>query len=350
MAEQTIKGYILIPDQLLSININFNSMLIDAASEKAASIVQASKTGTISKVGFLTGTVTTGDTVDVRLETVSAANGDPTGTLLGTNSNGSQVIADADDNTWFLTTLTTGVAVTKGDIFAVVIVNGAAPGNLNIKAAAKPVSYDMFPYNDLYETSWTKRGYDCPCVAFEYSDGSYETMTGVWPVSAFNTYAFNNTSTPDHRGLKFKLPFPFRLIGFWALLDLDENVDVKLYDSDGTTVLETLSIDKDIRWVNNYGFHHYYFVSNHSLLKDVFYRLVFEPTTTTSIGLHTFSVNAAAIMDSFAGGQNFHATSKKDAGWTDVTTERPLMNLLIDGFDDGAGGGGGGARNPLGVI
>ena len=59
----------------------------EAANEQAAGVFQAPFTGTIDKVIFATGTVATGGTVDVRLETVSIANGDPTGTLLGTNSN-----------------------------------------------------------------------------------------------------------------------------------------------------------------------------------------------------------------------------------------------------------------------
>ena len=93
MAFQTIPGGLAIPvppNSGTSSTTFGTPMLLNAASEEAAGVLYAPKTGTISKIGFLTGTVTTGDTVDARMETVSAANGDPTGTLLGTNSNGSQ--------------------------------------------------------------------------------------------------------------------------------------------------------------------------------------------------------------------------------------------------------------------
>jgi len=77
------------------------------------------------------------------------------------------------------------------------------------------------------------------------------------------------------------------------------------------------------------------------LTKDVFYRLVLEPTSATDITSYHFSVNAAAVMDVEEGGQNFHYTEKKDGGWTDTVTDRPMIGLLIDQFDDGAGGAGG---------
>lgn len=193
MAFQTIPGGLIIPSKGSDENPSFQDLLIDAASEKAASIVRAGKTGTIDKVGFKTRTVTTGDTVDVRLETVDLATGNPSGTLLGTNSNGSQVIGDADDNTWFTTALTTGVAVTKGDLFAVVIVNGSVPGNMNI--AAFNWNRSLFPYALLFTTVWTRPGTNRGSnFSFEYDDGSYTVSPGVMAVLSNATVAFSSAS------------------------------------------------------------------------------------------------------------------------------------------------------------
>jgi len=348
MAEQTIQGRFEVPQMILDRSPAIVGITIDAASEKAAFVFRAPKTGTISKVAFRTETVTTGATVDVRLETVSTANGDPTGTLLGTNSNGSQVIADADDDTWFTTSLTTGVAVTRGDLMSAVIVNPAgSPGSMLIAELDDSLVFYGFPYGDAYTASWSKRT-DYAIMAFEYDDGSYATVPQAFPVSNINSVAFNNTSDPDHRGLKFKLPFPFRLAGIWLLLDLDGDADIKLYDSDGTSVLATTSIDSNVRYTTSSKVLFVDFASPQSLSKDVSYRVVVEPTSATSVTLFDFDVNSAAVMDAFSGGQDFHHTEKKDAGWTDTTTKRPWIGLLIDGFDDGAGGSTSGARNPLG--
>ncbi|MFQ5804771.1 MAG: hypothetical protein ACE5JQ_17920, partial [Candidatus Methylomirabilales bacterium] len=340
MAEQTFPGGLWIPHPpiMQSAAPNLQNMLIDASTEKAAGVFRAPKTGTISKVGFLTGTVTTGATVDVRLETVDLANGDPSGTLLGTNSNGSQVIADTDDNTWFTTTLTTGVAVTKGDLLAVVIAN-AGSGNMNIRN----VRYDFTGgYSDLFTAAWVKDN-DSPGFGLEYSDGSYAYSPHVWPVSGLTSNLnFNSSSTPDERGLIFQLPFPFRVTGCWLTVDLDNAADVVLYDSDGSTALETLSLDPDVRMDTAQRIFLLTFAGTQSLSANTNYRLVLKPTTTSNIRVSFFSVDAAAVMDALEGGQNFQYTERTDAGaWTETATDRPFVGLICDGFDDGVGGGGG---------
>ena len=59
MAFKAIPGGFHIPNMIQEGTGSFKSLLIDAASEKVAGIVFAPKTGTISKVGFSTRTVTT---------------------------------------------------------------------------------------------------------------------------------------------------------------------------------------------------------------------------------------------------------------------------------------------------
>ena len=348
MAEKTVIGGLWIPYPPFKGNAQpgFSNMLIDASTEIAGGVIRAPKDGDIAKVGFQTGTVTTGATVDVRLETVSLTDGDPTGTLLGTNSNASQVIGDGDDNTWFTTALTTAPTVTKGDLLAVVIAN-ASTGNMNIRRS-NGESPTGFPYSDLFTTAWAKSALT-PNFALEYSDGSYASFPGSYAMSAISTRTFNSSDTPDERGLIFQMPFPFRLTGFWFYADIDEALDIVLYDSDGSTALETLSLDKDVRFSNANRIHLLSFAGTQSLSKDTNYRLVFKPTTTTDGKTLDFDVNAAAIMDSFGGGQKFHHTERTDAGsWTETTTRRPFMGILCDGFDDATGGSASGARNPLG--
>lgn len=331
MALQTIPGGLWIPHPYLlgDAGVTFNVMLLNGSSEKAAGVFRAPKTGTISKVGFLTGTVTTGVTVDVRLETVDLANGDPSGTLLGTNSNGSQVIADSDDNTWFTTTLTTGVAVTKGDLLAVVIAN-AGSGDLNIrhKRIDRP---SKFPYTDHFTASWTKNN-NSSVFSLEYSDGSYAYSPGVWPASTQINPGYGSGSDPDEKALIFQLPFPFRVTGVWVSIDLEgAPADIILYDSDGTTELRNTSLDPDVVFSNQARIILLSFAGTDSLSANTNYRLSSKPTSATQIKLGEFDVDAVAIMDAFEGGQNFHHSERTNAGaWTEITTRRPLMGLLID--------------------
>ena len=72
--------------------------VIDANDEKVAFVVLLQKAGDISTVHFRTGTVTTGDDVLVRLETVDQTTGNPTGTLWGTTTSATVTVADGDDD------------------------------------------------------------------------------------------------------------------------------------------------------------------------------------------------------------------------------------------------------------
>ena len=96
-------------------------MLIDAADEAAAFIVQVPVTGTLT--GFIAklGTVTTGATIQCRLETVSTADGKPTGTLYNANATGSLVVLATDDNKVVSFSFGSSFTVTAGDIVAFIV-------------------------------------------------------------------------------------------------------------------------------------------------------------------------------------------------------------------------------------
>jgi len=328
---------------------------LDAANEKAAFIFRAPKTGDIAKLCFSTRAVVTGATVDVRLETVDVATGFPTGTLQGTNTNGSQVIQDADDNKWFATPLTSNANVTKGDLLAFVI---AAPdsGTFDIDVVVIGDDYGAFPYVCSYTGSWAKSSIAKPSFALEYSDGSYPYIPGVTPhYSSTVLQTYNNTDTPDIYGLRFKAPFSARISGFWVWADLDANADIKLISGGSTTEL-SLSIDSDV-WAGNdgRGAGRYSFDSDFILVKDTYYRLVLEPTTSTDISLYKYrfdDTTSPNIMSAVFGGGNCHMTSAKspsvEGDWTNTTNELPMMGVFLDQFDDGAGGGGG--RRPRAFL
>jgi hypothetical protein len=88
-----------------------------------------------------------------------------------------------------------------------------------------------------------------------------------------------------------------------------------------------------------------------ALLANTFYRVVLLPTTTGARNyLYSTSVNLAAELDFWPGGQNFHWTSVNgaptaEADWAQTLTKRPLgWSLIFDQFDDAvAAAGGGGA-------
>lgn len=328
--------------------------VIDAASEAVGMVLTAKKTGNISNIIWGTRTVTTGATIDVRVETVSLSTGFPTGTLFTTNSNGSQVVANTDDNTTFSTALTAAAAVTKGDHIGVVIQNPAASfGNMQIAGQGANNGVDV--YADSYPCfltggSWAMVTQPPLILGLQYDDGSFEYYEGLYPISSFTSVAFSSSSNPNHRGLRFQVGTPVRVIGFWAAIDLDSSADVLLVDNDwdGTDgdALGKIFVDTDLRVSAGVRPFRQEFPTPITLSANTTYRLIVRPTTTTNLSIYYMSVGAAARWDQTEAGQQWYYTTANNPNdatdWTDTTTDRPLMGIVIDGVDDGAGGAGGG--------
>lgn len=324
-------------------NLGTGSFVLDGASEKAAQIFAASATKSIRKVYFRTAGVTTGATLDVRIETVDAS-GDPSGTLWATDTNISHVLADTDDNNWNLTAaLTADASVTRGDKFAVVIANPAASfGNFQLNSCNDEET-SGFPYADLFTASWAKVNQRL-LITVEYSDGSYEPLFGsTHPGAPVNNNTFNSGTATNERGNIFQIPFPARATGCWAVLDADGPFAVKLYDSNGTDVLCTTGTHASaLRPITTPGHFFLPFTATANLAKDTNYRIVIVPTSTTNIITYDFEVPAAAFMDSFPGGQKVHQTIKTSGNWAEDNTNRVYVGVQLDAFDDGTAVGGGG--------
>lgn len=304
---------------------------LDAAAEQFALILEAPKAGTISKVMFPVGSVTTPGNVDVRLETVDATTGDPTGTLLATNTNGAQALSTA--NTSYTTTLTAGAVVTQGQRFAVVI--AWASGNYQIRSASGNLgSSVLYPYNDHFTGAWVKV-FCSPTFALEYSDGSYPPLDYGIAWSVFTTVTVNTGTTPDEIGSRFMVPVRMRVRGLYAYADFDGDADLLLYDA-ASSVLASNSMDKDIRASTSPGVQRGTFAASVTLTPNAVYRAILKPTSVTSLAVAVMDLPAAAVREAMPGGLDWQYTSRTDAGvWTETTTRYMPIGLIVDGLDDG---------------
>jgi hypothetical protein len=368
MAIQTILGGAMLPPIRTSQDsIALNHIgTISAADAAVAVVCQAPKTGNIRKVVWGTRTVTTGATCDLRIETIDASTGHPSGSLWAANTNGSVVIVDTDDNAVFTTTLTADAAVTMGDTLAVRLNNpNTSFGNMqvftiwNLQSSAQ----SMLPYIRFFNgTSWAAVNIGFPMLMFEYDDGSYAPIAGCYPVAAsITTHTLSTSTTPDVAGARFRLPFPCRIRGAWVGMNATGDCKVMLVSTGynqgaGTGILATATIDKDIRRNSaGIGPHIVEFAAPYELAANTYARLVVEPTTTTSLGgVYDVALASAAQLDSWFIGQDWHLTTAKDptadGDWTNYnlgTFRTPLqLGLWIDGFGDdtGVGGSGGVSR------
>lgn len=321
----------------------FATAVIDASGEKVAFILQAPKSGTIDRVCFRTATVTTGQTVDVRVETVGA-DGYPTGALWGTNTNGAQVIASADDNVWFEKTLTAGATVTKGDVFAIVISLSGA-GNMQI-AYWSPIHTAARPYGAHFTASWAKLA-GAPVCAVRYNNESYGHLMGVYPWTAATNSQWSDSTNPDERGNKITVPMACRVVGAWMnAASVLGDFTIKLYDS-GLSLLESIDVDGDhTGGVAIVGDYKVMFGTSVTLAAGASVFLTKRVTTATQSNLFEYTVPAGLQADGGTpgGGRMLYATRNNDAGaFTEDATRLAHIGLLVDGLDDGAGGSGSGA-------
>lgn len=355
MALTTIPGGLWIPgvysDNTMPVAFS-NPGIINDADDKFAVILRIPKTGTLDKFEWRTdvsAAVAAGSNVRCSFQDVSLVNGDPDGTQdQFRDIGGASIISSSWIAPGLLTSdgTDTGVkrSVTRGDLLACVIEYSTftAADTFRTAMPSGPTLISRFPYMDQFETAWVKVTNLIPLLALKYNDGTYEHLgPHIYPLSVLNAPAFNNGSTPDERGMIFQFPASVKVGGCWVGIDQDEAVDIVLYDSDGTTPLVTVSLDKDVRAGTAGQIVTHFFSSDVSLLANTNYRLAVKPTTGTNISTYDFDVNAAALLNAVEGGQNWHYTQRTDAGaWTQTTTKRPFMGLLVTAIDDGAGGSG----------
>lgn len=336
MALQTINGGLILGDLADGDALPaFNGLTMDASGEKVAFVFTVPKTGNISKVGFRTGTVTTSETLAVTLQTVSAVNGDPTGSAYGGMTEGTQAAPAA--TTAYTVSLGTAAAATAGDVVAAVIEFDSSVGSLQIVGIA--TAYRVgFPYPDLFTAAWAKQAFVQPVLWLEYDDGSYAVVDGCRPWSAISMPAWAANSTPDEHALKFTLPFPSRLRACEIITAIAQPFDLVLYE--GTTSLVSLSIDAD-QAATGSTCRYKRLLTSGDLDAGTAYYFAMKPTTNNNVSWAEIDVAAAAVMGSMSLGTSAHYASRTDGGaWSDTTTKRPLVRLWFDKLDDGAGGGG----------
>lgn len=311
-------------------------MLLDAASEKAAIVFAAPKTGTIDRVGFMVRAMTTSATVDVRLETVDAS-GNPSGTLFGTNTNVAKSTLVA--NTYYEVTLTAGASVTRGQKLALVIVNPAvSAGNFEIGRTGAVIS--TFPFTAHWTGSWAFAGN--PWIGhIRYSDGSYPRTEGFIP-GIVAAIAYNLNATTDEAGNKMTLPFACKVSGIWTynlVTSATGDWDAVLYD-DLDNVIKSVSMDGDLTAKlasSNVPFI-CPFDSEITLYAGQVVRVIKKPTTATNVQIPYFSVTANAYAEALPGGLSVVGTTRVNAGaWTDNPAVPSGIGLIISALPDGAG-------------
>lgn len=354
MAQVTIPGGLWMPApwQVGTAAPAHTGLTMDAAAEKYAMIFDVPRSGVLESFEFRTATVLNNPDNGIR---ISFQNLDASGDPDGTQDQFRDITGTINSNTWFAPGLITsdgtdgGVkrTVTAGDRLAVVIefISFTASDSFQI-AGLSMVSgsaelLDTQNYVDHFTAAWAKNTTVLPLGALKYvTDGFVPIHDQIYPVQTFNTRTYGNGSTPDEIALYFQVPFSGACDGFWVRSDVDADVDVVLYDSDGTSTLASYTIDSSAR-ITTAGAIYQGHWAPVTLSANTNYRLSIKPTSASTFSLYTLTTNSAALMGGAPGGTAWHRSERTDAGaWSQTTTERPLAGLHFASVDVSAGGGG----------
>lgn len=360
MAFQTFNGGFIWPDPQFGQDFGnspaTSELTIDASGEKVGFVFVAPKTGNIDLAAWYVKSKTTNGTLDLTMETVDAATGLPSGTLIATNTSGSFSNTSADQAC--AVTLTAVAAVTKGTQYAMVISQNA--GNCTIQLFNPNLRFGSKLTYPLHYTggAWSATSAApartlAPNIGLRYDDGAYYYIPGVMCFSTTALTTFNNTTATRERGLAFTLPFPGRVTGFFLIGSVNlSDYEVILATTDGTARL-TFGGDKDLnsRYGNYNGALQGYFSSTYDLAAATKYYLTLKPTSASNVSLREVTIIDATVpaqMGMLNGGTAAYLVTRDSGGaYTETTSQRPYgMGIVVSGFDDGAGGAGGGMILP----
>lgn len=355
-----------LPGGAISNNLGVSILTFDSAADRLAWVGRSPYADSLTTIYLGTRTVTTGCTINVRIETVT--NGRPSGTLWATDTSVSVVVADTDDNNVKTATLTAAASLSAGSEFAIVIT--VASGTPNFQFAGTPGallgswgSHYPLCLQDTGTGTWVGAsfGSGLAWIAQFASRGIVQLANLHSAAVSTPITSYNSGTTPDERALRFQVPFKCRVIGIRAcMFNIAAGADMtfSLWDATGDADGEALgqaTLDGDFALTTTQDGHVDLYFSPVTLDIGTTYYAGVRADTANSIGLGELS--NALVSNALTGlfgvnAQSYLSTRTWTAGaagaWSDTTTTMPLIYLIIDQLDDGAGGGGGLAAVPIG--
>lgn len=339
---------VLLPTPVLeALNIVSTNTLIDGSTEKVAAVFVVPRTGTLSGVELLLGTVSQAPSNGVKFsfQDVDLSTGNPDGSA----DQYRVVTSGISSSAW----LASGVmddagtgsgnkrSVTRGQILSLVMEFQSFNASDSVRWAifsTIATNPGHFPFVALNTGSWAKNTV-VPIIVLKYDDNTYEQITfplGPPPIKTITSlsYASDNV-TQDEAGMRFIPASRMTVSGVWAAVDADENCDLILYDA-SNNVLGSFSVDKDVRRTTTGGVFVGLFSSDVELTPGNTYRISIKPTTTTNIALSYYTVDSADILNATQVDSSWQWTQRVDAGaWSDTATQRPFAGLVVSKFSDG---------------
>lgn len=319
---------------------------LDAAGEYIAYIFCAREAMTLSHVAFRNGAATGSPVGSIRIEDV-AADGTPSGNLWAANTEVSTGTLSA--NTTALYALTASASISKGQMFAVKILYTSGTSFVVQHAGNPAASQFQIPYQctNTSGSAVKARLSSTKILALGSSTTTFYSQPAICAATAVTVSSFNNTNSAA-RGLRFQVPFKCRAVGIcYYSHTAAGDYNAVMYDDGGTELSSSsTAFDGDHSGSTAaVGVTNVYFDNAVTLSPATWYRAAIEPSSATNCSLTTQTLLSAAYRSGTLFGTNAHYTTRASGSWTDTATDQiPLLDIIIDQLDDGAGAAGGGLK------
>lgn len=341
----------------------YQAHTLDATTDRYAVVFRAEEDMTVTSVQFRQGTVTGApDALRVGLQDVDAASGLPNGTWIGGVSNYQALtIVSGNNNSFVTATLPISVTLIRGQVVALVLqpVTGGGGGAGwdagDFMTVSRTIATVAYGHRGPYAVDNAAKSTNQNCV-FKITTAS---RTYGLPIESITSRSNNNAGTAGaatEYGMYFRIPTSVcstykingaRIAGVASAGDWY----LRLYDTNGTTVLQEVFVDKDeVSMGTAYPSVIYWDTSTLATLNaGSYYRLVFAPATATATGaIYAWELDAAGDRICFVGDANdISATERSLAGaWVETNTRIWAIQALVSDITAPVGGGGL-AANPL---
>jgi hypothetical protein len=323
----------------------FQTHTLDAPGDLYTVVFRTWEPMVVTSVSFRQGTVTGNpDSLRVGLQEVDTTTGLANGTWLGGVSNfATLTVTTAANNSFVTATLPTSVTLIRGQVVAMVLdpTTGGGGGNgwdandlLNVsRSIANATHNSRGPYGIDNTTRATVQNF-----VFKINTS---TKTYGLPIETITARSVGTGTSPavNEWGMYFRIPTTVcasykvegvRIGGVPSLADWR----LRLYDTNGTTVLQQVLVDKDELHLGTAYVASFYWDDSTlaTLNAGSYYRIAFAPTTATATGaVYSYDLDLAIDRGCFIGDPaDMSATERRDGGaWTETDTRLWVMQALI---------------------
>lgn len=273
MPYQNIPSVFPVSGGTTSIN---QTVVIDDSTDSAATIFFAPKTGTITKINFNVSASSGSPAVRVGLQGVASGAREPNGSFID--------YQDINPTTgWH--TATISVSVTAGDQLAAVVEhqNGSTTvvyGLFTELRNSWESPYAIRRLNSTYATLATS----IPYITVEYNDG--QLTGGVH--SNWSSIGWSTSGSPLYRGMKWTPTANFKINGITIACMRSSTSSTSHFNalimegSNGTPIFSRLIVANEMMRINNVAGHIHLSFPEIELQKNIPYRFMIEPTTSTN--------------------------------------------------------------------